>query len=164
MGAFMVLLVVAGCSYTPTQSQRPEPYVPDMAAVVADRSLVGKDLVFRLEGGRQFAFPANGNYLADSQPDKGDLLVSGVRGDRWVYRITLREADTTLVPSDCFAIFGSATQDATRVFQTVVAPDTVIVFPRSSDWKDEGLIEGTNKLAGIATCINGRGEAFQRTY
>jgi hypothetical protein len=92
--------------------------------------------------------------------------VSGVRSERWLYRIILRQSDATLVPPGCYAIFGRAKQNSTQVLQTVADPsgDVVMVFPKTASWSDEGIVEGTDELAGIVTCINEQGQAFKRTY
>jgi hypothetical protein len=164
--AIALAVMVSACSLLPPPSPAAAPFVPDMAGVVQQRALVGQNLVFKLEGGREFTFLANADYLGGSAPTEGDLLVSGVRGERWVYRVMLRQPDATLVPSGCYAIFGRARQDSTNLLQTVRDPDgdMIMVFPKTADWGDEGFVGGTDELAGIVTCINEQGQAFKRTY
>ena len=137
-----------------------------MAGVVKHRELVGQNLVFELEDGREFSFVANADYLGGSQPTEGDLLVSGVRGERWVYRVMLRQTDETVDPRGCYAIFGRATQSSTHIFQAVADPqgDVIMSFPKTADWSDAGVIDGTDELAGVATCINREGLAFHRSH
>ena len=44
--------------------------------------MVGQDFAFELNGGREFTGSTNADYLGASQPTVGDLLLSGVQGER----------------------------------------------------------------------------------
>jgi hypothetical protein len=146
---------LTACSLLPASSPAVAPHIPDAAGVVKHRELVGKNLVFTSEGGVGFTFLANADCQGGSAPTEGDLLVSGVRGERWVYRVMLRPSDATLVPAGRYAKFGPAQQDSTQVLQTVGDPngDVIMVFPKTADRNDEGTVEGTDDLAGRANCI-----------
>jgi hypothetical protein len=157
-------VAVAGCSIWRTSpSLGPALYVPDAAGVVVQRELVGKDLRFELDGGGVVTFLANADYLGGSQPAVGDLLLTGATPQRWVFRATYLEPDPNLTPPDCYRIFGTATADATQVFQTVSDPhgDVVIAFAKATGWTDVGR-DSAGALFGVSTCINPRGEATAR--
>ena len=162
----LLVAVVAGCSLVNPPTPAPPTYAVDIAGVVEERELVGQDFVFHLNGGRELTYASNANYLGGSQPTVGDLLLSGVQGERWVLRVTLRQEDPNLTPPGCYVLFGKATMSQTHVFQAVsdARGDVLLVLPKTRDWTDVGAIEGSNELAGVGTCVNSQGQAFHRTY
>ena len=166
LAAILLAVVVAGCSlWQAAPTIGPALYVPNGVGVVEERELVGNDLRFKLKGGGVVAFLANADYLGGSQPAVGDLLLTGASPQRWVYRATYLAPDPNLTPPDCYRIFGTATADATHVFQAVSDPhgDIVMVFPKAASWTDLGL-DSAGSLVGISTCINPGGEAIARLW
>lgn len=136
--------------------------MPSTAGLVTDVESVGADLRFTMEGGRVFTFPTNGIYLGGGQPKIGGILLAGTQPVPWVFWADLRPPTPNLTPEGCYVVFGRATMNATHVFQTVRDPrgNVTMVFPKSADWSDEGVENGSDQFIGAGTCVNPQGQAF----
>ena len=79
----------------------------------------------------------------------------------------MRTPSPNLTPEGCYIVFGPATMNATHVFQTVADPrgNVIMVFPKSADWTDEGVENGTDQLVGASGhCAVPQGGAFHFGY
>jgi hypothetical protein len=158
--------VVTACTLiVPGSEPSPSPiaYLPETAGIVRERSLVGQDLRYELTDGRVFTVPLEAHFIG-RQPAEEDLLVAGSQPDRWVMHIRLVPPQPNVNPAGCFQLFGPARATAAQVYQGVDDSGTAveIVFPKAPNWTDIGYLEGSDRLRGERTCINDRGQAFER--
>jgi hypothetical protein len=152
------LVVLAAILSACSQSQ----YIPNLVGVVTGVEYLAQDTRWTLAGGREFTFSKGGFRIAGSEPQVDGLLIAGSAPVPWLTWAGIRVASAT-TPDGCYAFYGTATTNATQVFQTVTSArgDVVIVFPRSANWVDHG-VDPFGSLSGGYTCINPQGEAFER--
>jgi len=153
--------VITGC--TPFASGRPPEYVPEAVGIVRERELLRQDLRYELTDGRVLIVPLDAHFIG-RQPAEDDLILAGSQPDRWVMHIRLIPPQPNVNPAGCYQLFGTARATATHVYQIVndSGTDVEIVFPKAPNWSDIGFLGESDRLRGERTCINDKGEAFER--
>jgi hypothetical protein len=159
-----IALACWGCSAQPDPKTH---YIPETAGLVRRSEISGAAYRVTLDDGRILTFPVDGNFIPGA-PRADTVLVTGTRPVPWVYTADLRPAGGN-VPAGCYLIPGRAQMTETQIFQkfTDIRGEVVMVMalPKVGDWSVVGVLtDGSGDLAGIGTCINPQGQAFERIY
>lgn len=168
----IVLLFAGGCSpFQPSsQSTGPSPspptYVLGTAGIVAVADTDGPTQNYTLIDGRTIVIPDTVRLPGASDPEVGDLLLSGTQPVPWLHGLRAGVPQPLPEPADCYAIIGDTWTTPTHVLVSVNSAalgDGVIAFPKAAAWADVDYMQvvGTDQLIGVFNCINEHGEATE---
>lgn len=164
LGAMVIALACWGCSPQPDPKTH---YIPETAGLVRHSEIAGEAYRVTLDDGRILTFPVNGSFIQGT-PRAGTVVVTGTQPAPWVYSADPPPANRN-VPPGCYMIPGRAQMSETHIFHRITdgrgEVAMVMALPKTGDWTVVGVLtDGSGDLAGIGTCINQLGQAFQRIY
>lgn len=163
----LIILAVGGCSLFPS----PAPslaslYVPDTAGIVASVETGESSLVYTLTNGQTVTIPNGAPRPAASDPEVGDLLVSGTQPALWVDGLAALDPVPVPKAASCYVLVGKTRESPTALFITVHSAklgDSVVVYRKAPTWQTPEWMKvaGSDELLGVFNCINERGEATE---
>jgi hypothetical protein len=161
-----MLLSASGCSFIASAEPTLAPilYHPDTAGIVAGHDTDGPGSRYELTDGRAITIPEGVRIVSSSDPDVGDLLLSGTQPVPWLTGARALDPKPVPEPADCYPFIGDTRADGTHVYKTVTDPaeeELVIVFRKAAGWQDLGYFPDSDVLFGVFTCVNHRGEATE---
>lgn len=162
----VLLLTTSGCSLLVPGVPSPAPtlFFPDTAGIVASYDTAGPGGRYELTDGRTIRIPEGVRIVRSSDPEVGDLLLSGTQPVPWLTGARALDPKPIPEPADCYSFVGETRANATHVFKTVsdTAPEeVVIVFRKAPGWSDRGYFPDSDLLLGVYTCVNHNGEATE---
>jgi hypothetical protein len=166
----LAALVASGCSVFSSTQPSPAPvYVLEIAGLVASIDTVGPGTRYELGDGRVVSTEGGVRMPGSSDPDIGDLLLSGTEPARWLHGLRALDPKPVPEPSACYVIVGETRTMSTHVLVSVhdaLLGDGFIAFKKAPEWVDDAVVtvDGSNVLMGVFNCVNERGEMTEHRF